>query len=121
VANDEEQAAGPQAAVCLQWVSDTARTLAAEAAGEPAAVADVFSAVLALGVTGLAVGVALAQQDRASASAAIRQLTALQEQTLIDVDASALAARRQRTAYLDIARRLITQAPLATEGEAPAV
>jgi hypothetical protein len=71
-----------------------------------------------MGTVSLGVGIALAQHDRPWALAAIRQLTVLQEQTLVEADPSALAAARQRTAYLAIARRLMAEAPLLTEGDA---
>jgi hypothetical protein len=117
MADDQDQVVGPQAAACTQWIMDTARTLAAEAAGSPTTAEEIFSAVMALGTVSLSVGVALAQHDRAWALAAIRQLTVLQEQLLVEVDPAALPAARQRTAYLDIARRLIAQAPLPAEGD----
>jgi hypothetical protein len=118
MADDQDRAQGPQAAACLQWIMDTARALATEVGAEPDAAAATFSALMALGTVSLGVGVALAQQDRAWALTVVRQLTALQEQTLARVDPAALPAARQRTAYLDIARRLIAQAPLPTEGDA---
>jgi hypothetical protein len=98
---------------------DTARALATEAVADPPAAAEVFSVLLALGTVSLGVGIALAQHDRAWALAAVRQLTALQEQMLTPAELAALPATRQRTAYLDIARRLIAQAPLPAEGEDP--
>ena len=119
VADDRDQPAGPQAAACSQWLSDTARQLATEAAREPTEAGEIASALLAIGTVGLGVGIALAQHDRPWALAAIQQLTILQEQMLVEADPSALAAARQRIAYLDIARRLIAQAPLPGEGEAP--
>jgi hypothetical protein len=118
VANDQDQEAGPQAAACIQWLNDTARQLATEAAREPTVTGEIASALLAIGTVSLGVGIALAQHDRAWALAAIQQLTVLQEQTLVEADPSALAAARQRTAYLAIARRLMAEAPLLAEGDA---
>ena len=118
MADDQDQPVGPQAAACIQWLSDTAHQLATEAAREPTRAGEIASALLAIGTVSLGVGVALAQHDRPWALAAIRQLTVLQEQTLVDTDPSALAAARQRTAYLAIARRLIAEAPLPAEGDA---
>ena len=118
MADDYDRVLGPQAVTCTQWLLDTARTLLPAAAGDPTAAAEPLSALIALGTVALGVGIALAQHDRAWALAAVRQLTTLQEQTLFEVDPSALPAVRQRTTYLDIARRLIAQAPLPTEGDA---
>ena len=60
MANDEAPTAGPQAAACLLWLSETARGLATEAAGEPGPVEELVSAWLALGTVSLGVGIALA-------------------------------------------------------------
>jgi len=117
--SDQAGPLGPQAAACTQWILDTAYTLATEAAGAPTATSEVFSISMALATVSLGVGIALAQHDRAWALAAVRQLTVLQEQMLTPVDPAALPATHQRTAYLDIARRLIAQAPLPMAEDAP--
>ena len=121
MAGELDSAMVPQAEACMRWVTDTAGMLATDVARAPAVADELLSALIAISSASLCLGVALAQQDRAWALAAVQQFTTLQALARAEEQPPTLPPERQRTVYLDIARRLIAQAPLAAAGDADPV